>query len=288
VLDVLAARDAADLGVRVHRLEDLRDEWEGSELELARDARVIESDRGRIVAYAAVRRHGTLAAVEPDHEGRGIGTRLLKWAERREREHGHPLHRQWVSAGNASARTLLIGAGYARARSYSRLARSLEGSLPSPPAPDGLRLRCVEEERDAAALHAIDAASFAGAPDYKPESLELFREEHLEAHDFDAGLSVIAERGPEIVGFLIARRLEGEPVGFVDLLAVAPEHQRQGVGTVLLETAFAGFAAAGLRHAQLMVASDNARAVRVYERAGMTVQLQFDIYERPVSAAHGR
>ncbi len=175
VLAVLAARDAVDSGARVHRLEDLRDEWEGSELELGRDARVVESDRGEIVAYAAVRRHGTLAAVAPEHEGRGIGSRLLEWAQRRERDHRHPLHRQWVAAGNASARTLLTGAGYAKARSYRRLGRPLDGFVSPPPVPDGLHLRSVDVERDAAALHALDGASFGGAPDYQPESLELFR-----------------------------------------------------------------------------------------------------------------
>jgi ribosomal protein S18 acetylase RimI-like enzyme len=35
-----------------------------------------------------------------------------------------------------------------------------------------------------------------------------------------------------------------------------------------------------------MVASDNPRAIRIYQRAGMTVQLQFDIYERPVASGH--
>lgn len=283
VLAVLAARDAADHGTRVHSLEDLRDEWKGSELELERDARVVESDQGEIVAYAAVRRHGTLAAVAPAHEGRGIGGRLLEWAEQREREHRHPLHRQWVSAGNASARRLLTGNGYARARSYWRLGRPLDGTVSRPRVPAGLRLRPVEVERDATALHALDAASFAGASDYKPESLELFREEHLEAHDFDAGLSLVAEQGRRIVGLLLTRRETDEAVGFVALLAVAPERQRQGIGTVLLQTAFAGYAGAGLRQAQLMVASDNPRALRVYERAGMTVQLQFDIYERPIA-----
>jgi mycothiol synthase len=282
VLAVLTARDAVDSGVRVHGLEDLRDEWEGTELELERDARVAESDGGEIVAYAAVRRHGTLAVVAPDHEGRGIGGRLLEWAERREREHRHPLHRQWVSAGNDSARRLLTGAGYAKARSYWRLGRPLEG-IGSPPAvPAGLVLRPVDVERDAAPLHALDAASFGGAPDYKPESLELFREEHLEAHDFDAGLSLVAERESRIVGLLLSRRMVEEAVGFVTLLAVAPERQRQGIGTALLQTAFEGYARAGLRQAQLMVASDNPRAIRIYERAGMTVQLQFDIYERSI------
>jgi RimJ/RimL family protein N-acetyltransferase len=51
----------------------------------------------------------------------------------------------------------------------------------------------------------------------------------------------------------------------------------------LLTQAFASFADAGLREAQLGVASFNERALRVYERVGMTPQLQFDIYERPVS-----
>src|ERR1700733_5644680 len=101
VLAVLSAREAADFGASVFGLEDLRDEWQGSELDLERDARVVEAERGQLVAYVAVRRHGTLVAVAPDHEGRGIGTRLLEWAERREREQGHPLHRQWVGAANA-------------------------------------------------------------------------------------------------------------------------------------------------------------------------------------------
>ncbi len=280
VLAVFAAREMADIGAPIHRLEDLREEWQGTELDLEDDARVVEADAGRIVAYAAVRRHGTLAVVAPQHEGRGIGARLLEWAEGRERAHGHPRYRQWVAATNASARELLTRAGYAKARSYWRLSRPLEGiGAPAPP-PAGLHLRSVEVERDAPSLHALDAASFAGAPDYSPESLEMFREEHLEAHDFDAGLSVVAEREGRIVACLLARRRDEEGIGFVAILAVDPEHQRRGIGTALLQSAFAGFAVAGLREAMLMVASDNPQALRVYERVGMIVQLQFDIYER--------
>ncbi len=281
VLAVFAAREMADIGAPIHRLEDLREEWQGTELGLEDDARVVEAEAGRIVAYAAVRRHGTLAVVAPEYEGRRIGARLLDWAEGRERAHGHPLHRQWVSATNASARELLTRAGYAKARSYWRLVRSLEGVGALAPPPAGLHLRSVEVERDAPSLYALDAASFAGAPDYSPESLELFREEHLEVHDFDARLSVVAERQGRIVALLLARRRDEEGVGFVAILAVDPEYQRRGIGTALLQSAFAGFAAAGLREAMLMVASDNPQALHVYERVGMMVQLQFDIYERP-------
>jgi mycothiol synthase len=281
VLAVFAARELADLGAPLHRLDDLREEWQGAAAELVDDARVVEAQHGEIVAYAEVRRHGTLAVVTPDCEGRGIGARLLQWAEGRERAHGHPLHRQWVAAANESARALLTGAGYAKARSYWRLVRPLDGlGAPGPPPPD-LHLRSVDAERDGRRLHALDAASFAGAPDYLPDSFEQFRQEHLEAHDFDAGLSVVAELEGQIVAMLLARRRPEEGIGFVAILAVDPQHQRRGIGTVLLQHAFAGFARAGLREAMLMVASDNPKALRVYDRVGMVVQLQFDIYERP-------
>lgn len=98
---------------------------------------------------------------------------------------------------------------------------------------------------DAARLHALDAASFAGAPDFDPESLETFRE-HLNAHGSDPGLSLVAEDGDRLVAFLLARRWQEESTGVVALLAVEPAHQLRGIGTALLQSAFAGFAGTAL------------------------------------------
>jgi mycothiol synthase len=278
---VLEARHLADFGVGVYGLDALLEEWQGSDLDLEHDALVAQAGDGRIVAYAAVRRHGSWAIVAPAHEGRGIGAYLLEWVESRERERGHPRHRQWVAGPNTSAHGLLIRAGYVRARTYSRLVRRLDGVGPVPPLPDGLRLRPVDVARDARSLHALDDAAFSSAPDYTPESPETFRQEHLEAHDFDAGLSLIAEGEERIVACLLARRRDEAASAFVAILAVDPGRQRRGIGAALLQNAFARFAAAGLRQAQLMVASDNPQALRVYERAGMVLDVQFDIYERP-------
>ena len=188
-----------------------------------------------------------------------------------------------MAAENQSARTLLTAAGYSMARSYWRMVCSLTDMGPAVPAPAGFVLRAVDIARDAVSLHAVDAASFGGRPDYVAETLGEFREEHLEAHDFDSALSRVAERDGALVGFLLARRVVDDAVAFVDILAVDPRHQRRGLGTALLGSAFAAFAGAGLREAQLGVASDNPLALRVYERAGMTVRFQFDIYERPVA-----
>lgn len=280
VLAVLVARDLADLGVPDITLEDVLDEWRGSDLDLAADARVAHAGDGHIVGYVVVRRPGTLAVVHPDHEGQGLGTRLLEWAETRDRDRGRQLYRQWAAAANESARTLLTGAGYSVARSYWRMVCSVAGVGSAAPAPAGFDLRAVDVARDAVALHAVDAASFSGRPDYVRETLREFREEHLEAHDFDAGLSRVAEHDGTIAGFLLARRFVDDAVGFIDIFAVDPRHQGRGLGTALLGSAFAAFAGVGLREAQLAVASDNPLALRVYERAGMTVQFRFDIYER--------
>jgi mycothiol synthase len=260
VLEVLAARDIVDIGVPDYVLEDLLDEWRASELDLAADSRVVELDGG-IVAYAMVHGPGTLVAVAPGYEGRGIGARLLDWVEARERVLGRSHHRQWIGSGNERGKTLLRAAGYALARSYWRMGLRLEDLCDYPDtAPAGLRLRSLDVDRDATTLHALDTASFAGAPDYHPESLEAYREEHLGAHDLDPELSRVAELGGQIAGFLLARRWTEAPVGFVDILAVHPDHQRLGIGTKLLVEAFCRFRAAGLREAQLGVASSNPRA----------------------------
>lgn len=284
VVAVLMARDTADLGIPDATLGDLLDEWRGSDVDLATDARVAVDGDGAIVGYAMVRRPGAQAVVHPAHERRGIGTRLLEWAEHRGRERGREIHRQWVGAANASARALLTGAGYAVVRTYWRMVCPVEeiAGLAPAPVPPGFALRAVDVERDAGSLHAVDAASFAARPDYVPESLAEFREEHLEAHDFEPGLSGVAHQAGAIVGFLLARRWEEEAVGYVDLLAVDPPYQGRGLGTALLRRAFEGFAVAGLREGQLGVDADNPQALRVYERAGMRVRFRIDVYERPV------
>jgi len=284
VLDVLVARDTADIGVPDYTLGDLRDEWRASDFDLGTDAVVGELEDGRVVAYAAARRLGVLAVIAPDQEGRGLGARLLQWAERREREQGRDRHRQWVAATNSRGQMLLRAAGYSCSRSYWRMVRQLDDVAERDLAPVGFNVRSLDVDRDAAALHELDAASFAANPDYEPESFAAFREEHLHAHDLDPELSCVAEHGNEIAGFLLARRSEHEATGYVDILAVHPDAQHRGLGTALLRTAFTRFAAAGLREAQLGVASDNPRALRLYERAGMTPRFRFDTYERPIRA----
>jgi mycothiol synthase len=283
VAAVLAARDTFDLGAPDFTLEDVLDEWRLSEVDLSRDAVVAESADRRISGYAIVRSPGAFVVVDPAAEGQGIGAMLLAWAENRERELGRDRHRQWVAARNVRGRELLLAAGYRRERSYWRMVRALEQFAAPVGLPAGFDLRPLDAAADAVALHAVDKASFSANADYRPESLETFREEHLGAHDLDPQLSFVAEHDGEVAGFLLARRWADEGVGYVDILAVHPDHQRRGLGASLLRAAFERFNAAGLREAQLGVASDNPRALGLYERVGMTARFEVEAYERPTS-----
>ena len=279
---LLVARHTADLGLPLFRLEEVQDEWRAPDLELDRDALLIELD-GALAGYGIVHRPGAFAVVAPEHEGRGVGTRLLHWTEQRERERQADAHRQIAAATNTRARELLQSAGYGKVRSYWRMARPLDRGVAEAGPPPGVTLRALDPGADGRALHALDAESFGSSPDYVPESYDMFVQEHLQAHDTAPELSLVAEDAGQIVGFLLARRWAHEGSGYVDLLAVAPSQQRRGIGTALLTHGFARFAAAGLVQAQLGVASDNPRGLRVYEAAGMGPRFQFDIFERPLA-----
>jgi mycothiol synthase len=280
VLRVLHARDIADIGAPDFTLEDLLDQWRASEFDLEADAVLAVDPSGTVIGYATLSTHGALAVVDPAREGAGVGSALLAWSEQRARETGRDVHRQWVAGANRTGHALLARAGYQPVRSYWRLARELEPGLQAPDPPSGVLLSPVDVDADAVALHAASDTAFATNADYEPEGLHAFREEHLAAHDFDPSLSRVARRDGVVVGFLLSRRWSEEGVGFVDLLGVVPAERRNGLGATLMLSAFAAFATAGLREAQLGVASDNPRALALYERVGMAPRHQADILEK--------
>jgi mycothiol synthase len=281
VLRVLAARDARDFGAAGFTRELLLDQWRIGEFDPAGDAVVAEAD-GRVVGYGALFTPGALAFVDPDHERQGVGSALLRWVEARAMQRGRSTHRQPVAAANASAHELLADAGYHRVRSVVKMRLALGAPRETPAAPAGISLETVDVDRDARALHAADRAAFADNPEYEPDTFSAFYDEHLGTPEFDPALSRVARRGDAIAGFTVCKR-PAPGVGDIDLLAVEKHERGHGLGTVLLLSAFAAFADAGLREARLEVASDNPRALRIYERAGMTPGDRLEVFEKPTA-----
>ena len=243
MLALLVARDIADLGAPDFTLADLEEQWGSRDLDLGSDALIVEAG-GEIVGYAIVHRPGSLAVVAPDHEGRGVGSTLLRWVERGNASRAARRTGNGPPPATPARAALLSAAGYTPRAQLPRMVRRLDDVGRAPPHRPASSWNAGRGDRRRR-VHELDAESFAAAPDYVPESFEAFCEGHLQAHDTDPQLSRVAWDRRTVVGFLLARRWPNEGVGFMDILAVDPGHQRRGIGTALLRAAFAGILSGG-------------------------------------------
>ena len=282
MLELLAAHDLVHYGEADFTRELLLDEWRGAHSDATADAVLIDDERGMPVGYGALFPHGGLAFVDPAQEGAGAGSQLLAWLEARGHADRRDVHRQRVAGRNRCAHELLTAAGYTHLRSVLWLQRELDNAPPLPPVPDAIVLDALDVARDARAVYAVDCAAFAGSPDYEQVAFASFQAEHLASPQLDPSLSRVARRDDALVGFALCRRTSRG--GCVDILAVEEAERGRGLGSLLLASAFAAFAAAGLREARLDVSSENGPALRLYERAGMRECNRMDVFEKPAVA----
>jgi ribosomal-protein-alanine N-acetyltransferase len=96
-------------------------------------------------------------------------------------------------------------------------------------------------------------------------TIRLFR---LVALKRPAGCScVVAETGTAIVGYACLSAVPGG-VGDIEMIAVATDHQGQGIGSALLVDLMTTAADRECTGASLYVRADNPRACRLYRRTG--------------------
>jgi GNAT superfamily N-acetyltransferase len=82
----------------------------------------------------------------------------------------------------------------------------------------------------------------------------------------------VAEDGPAVTGFVVARLDHDERTGEIHMIAVDPARQRAGVGSLLTGHALSWFADNDMTLAMVETGGDpgHAPARRTYERAGFT------------------
>jgi ribosomal protein S18 acetylase RimI-like enzyme len=152
---------------------------------------------------------------------------------------------------------------------------------PPPPAawPDGVGVRTFDRDADARAVHRLDEDAFADIGGQRPRSYEFWAQILLERSDFDPALWFLAVDGGQLVGVNLAQA--GPLGGYVAQLAVRRDRRGRGLGLALLRHGFGELYRRGVREVYLSVDSDNhTGATRLYERAGMRVQHQYDVWVR--------
>jgi mycothiol synthase len=278
VLELIVARDIADIGHPDYTLEDVRADWSAPGFDARNDAWLVEA-AGVPLGYALLDDRGAaLVTVPPRHEGRGVGTMLREAAEARALERGEALVRQYVPSTNESARAHLLEAGYWPAFSYFRMRMELTDA---PPAPQHVPVRPFARGIDDGPVHALVEDAFAGIPGNVPRSLESWQAAKVDKEGWDPSLWLLHEDAGGLAGVVLCERWE-EGVGYVDALAVAPRVRGTGLGRAMLAHGLAALRAAGMTTAELSVQGENASATRLYESVGMRPVWTIERWEKPL------
>jgi len=232
--------------------------------------------------------------VHPDHWGIGIGSHIVTWAEDHARaalEKCTPdlrvAPRSGTQANNEAGLALFEQLGWKHIRSYYRMITDLDSTPEVPPIPDGITIRPYNPETETEAVYLTVMDSFKDhfgfiVPPFE-KGFADFKHNFIEEPGYDSRFWFVAVEGNEIVGVCICRRVDAEDpeCGWVSELGVRRAWRKRGVGYTLLKHAFAAFHADGRKRAGLGVDSQNLTgALRLYERAGMRVQRQFNQYEK--------
>ncbi|MFM8943900.1 MAG: MtnX-like HAD-IB family phosphatase [Actinomycetota bacterium] len=272
------------------QLEDVLADWSRPSFDPARDQVVVEDpDRpGRIVATAGIERHARFhAGVLPEHHGRGIGSSLIRWAERETLRRADLDGTDGEVAVNTSLPdTALAAAALLRRRGWEPfyaawvLRLDADAPLPTPPIPAGITFRAPRWDEEARACFRIVEDAFAHWPGRHPNTFENWAAWYGR-DDFDPAHATVAVQDGELVG-VVAPIQPGE--FWIQQVAVRVDRQGRGIGSAMLAESFrvgraAGYGAIGLS------TDSRTGALPFYERLGMRVTSSYTNHRRVLRAA---
>jgi mycothiol synthase len=281
-------------------LEGYRHEWEVPILNLPEDVKVVIAPDGSIAGCQELwdlfdphTRLNTWGRVHPDHQGRGIATALLRWAEERAQQAiprapagTRVVMMNWINSLDTAAHEVMMRAGFKLVRHSYRMRIDLTEAPPAPVWPEGITLRMFDPNRDLEAVAWADREAFRDHWGFteRPFEQDLLMFRHwLGEPRFDPLLWFMAMHGNEVAGISLCDPwTDDDPeMGWVGSLGVRRPYRKQGLGLALLRHSFGELYGRGRRKVGLGVdASNLTGALRLYEKVGMRVYRQNNTFEK--------
>jgi ribosomal protein S18 acetylase RimI-like enzyme len=277
--------------------------------DLARDLVVAEID-GQVVGYARVewndsndgeRWYEGIGIVDPAVRGRGVGSLLLAWSERRRLEiaadhagRGDAEGRvramtTFVFDGDRGGARLLERAGYVPFRHFATMQRPDLEAIGEVALPAGLEIRPVS--RDRAAIRQVfdaDVEAFRDHFGWSEGSDERFAE-WLENPEMDPELWLVAFDGGEVAGAVLTAihvGPDGDRSGWLDSIFTRRPWRQRGLARALIGRSLARLREHGMTTASLGVDTANANeALALYESCGFRVVSRATAYRKSLPPA---
>jgi mycothiol synthase len=196
--------------------------------------------------------------VSPNHRRRGVGTLLL---QRLIMESSSPL-RLWAMGDSPAARALATAAGMAAQRELLIMERQLDGDLPEPVVPAGVKIRTFVPGEDEREWLRVNAAAFAHHPEQALIDADDLADRMAEPW-FDPKGFFVATIDGTMVGFHWTKQHQDQ-LGEVYVLGVEPSAGGRGLGKALLLTGLRSLRERGNTRVELYVEADHRTAIGLY------------------------
>jgi mycothiol synthase len=270
VVDLLAARSRAAFGVSGVSPDHVRQRWE-----LPGTATWVAVDGEALVGYAQLEEDQSLGVAATDP---ALGDALLARAEHEGRARGFDHLAVTAVREDVPLWALVERGGFTLEREVLRMWRSLDGTLPDPVWPQGVRVRTYDGA-DARRVQALLDEAYSGWDrDYVARSHEGWLSFMTEHDEFDPALWFLVERNGELVACALHWK-EHQRRGWVKDLVVRERERGHGLGTALLREGFRAYEARGADRVGLKVDSTNPTgAPRLYEREGFETDQRLAIW----------
>ncbi len=303
VVEMINASSMKTFGVEKFTLDEYRLEWGLERFNLETDTRLVLSPQGKVAGvleywdlYDPHVRYQVWGRVHPEHEGMGVGSHLLAWADERAQrslpaapQGARVVLQSFVPTLYEKAGPLFVDNGFRLIRYMLRMAISLNGAPPAPVWPQGIVVRPMRTGSEEARVLQAVRESFKDHFGYveSPFEQEYERWMHMISNDvnFDASLWFLALDGDEIAGMSLCwpKSYEDADMGWVSTLGVLRPWRRRGLGLALLQHSIAEFHRRGKARVGLGVDAESLTgATRLYLKAGMQPdpRFQHSMYEK--------
>ena len=280
VAALLRASEEFDAGEAAVTVDDVESEWMLPGFDPTVDVLLVFED-DRAVGSAEVPGWRAEATVRPDARGRGIGTAILGWIERRAVERADQGSEirvgQTVIDTNTDAVSLFVRHGYTPRHTSWVLRLPDDVTIDHPPLPHGVIIRPFDPDREEQQVYRVVEDAFNEWPTREPSTFEEWQSGVTGRPDFDPTLLFVAVADHEVVGVSFGIPYEDE--GWVHQLAVRRDHRNQGLAKALLRATFEEFRRRG-SPAVGLITDSRTGALDLYLDTGMVVRASYTHYSK--------